>query len=126
MVDKPSWSDNNEAEETTCTKIYYSSRIHSQLSQVLPELRKLKLAPASVKNLHPTTGVQTPFTPQKRKLEEKDEEDKVSVTTRTVSLGSRKQLCINDKLRSKARDLDEACRELLGGWSCNSNDYSYF
>ena len=35
--------------------------------------------------------------------------------TRTVSLGSRKQLCINDELRQKTRDLDEACRELLGG-----------
>lgn len=37
--------------------------------------------------------------------------------TRTVSLGSRKQLCINDELRRKTRDLDEGCRELLSGMS---------
>lgn len=34
---------------------------------------------------------------------------------RTVSLGSRKQLCINEDVRSKPGDLDEKCRELQDG-----------
>ena len=34
---------------------------------------------------------------------------------RAVSLGSRKQLCINEHLRGRAGDLDEACRQMLGG-----------
>jgi chromosome transmission fidelity protein 1 len=32
-----------------------------------------------------------------------------------VSLGSRKQLCLNEKLKAKGGDLDERCRELLQG-----------
>jgi chromosome transmission fidelity protein 1 len=35
--------------------------------------------------------------------------------TRFVSLGSRKQLCLNEKLKAKGGDLDERCRELLQG-----------
>ncbi|XP_006462645.1 histidine phosphotransfer protein [Agaricus bisporus var. bisporus H97] len=101
-VDNPSRLD----EETICTKIYYASRTHSQLSQVLPELRKIKLSQAvSVIDLHPSS------VPQKRGADVLHDVD--STTTRVVALGSRKQLCINDELRSKARDLDEACRELL-------------
>jgi hypothetical protein len=34
---------------------------------------------------------------------------------RTVSLGSRKQLCINEGIRSNPGDLDEKCRELQDG-----------
>jgi chromosome transmission fidelity protein 1 len=34
---------------------------------------------------------------------------------RSVSLGSRKQLCINDDLRKRTNDLDESCRQLLNG-----------
>lgn len=40
--------------------------------------------------------------------------------TRTVSLGSRKNMCINDTLRAKGGDLDEACRELMAGSSNRS------
>jgi chromosome transmission fidelity protein 1 len=36
---------------------------------------------------------------------------------RAVALGSRKQLCINDDLRKRTGDLDEACRTLLHGRS---------
>lgn len=42
---------------------------------------------------------------------------------RTVSLGSRKQLCINDEIRTKLNDLDEKCRELLGGQNNALNTY---
>ena len=35
--------------------------------------------------------------------------------TRFVSLGSRRQLCLNEELKAKGGDLDEHCRELLQG-----------
>ena len=41
--------------------------------------------------------------------------DRAGVGPRAVSLGSRKQLCINEQLRGRAGDLDEACRQMLGG-----------
>ena len=72
----------------------------------------------SVKSYHPPMQYSLP---QKRRTSDDLEYDgsldsaTSARVTRTVSLGSRKQLCINDELRQKARDLDEACRELLGG-----------
>jgi chromosome transmission fidelity protein 1 len=80
---------------------------------VLPELRKIKLSQVvSVIDLHPSKGSSVP---QKRVADVLHDVD--STMTRVVALGSRKQLCINEELRSKARDLDEACRELLSGES---------
>ncbi|EUC60281.1 ATP-dependent DNA helicase CHL1, partial [Rhizoctonia solani AG-3 Rhs1AP] len=69
-----------EPEEPTCTKIYYASRTHTQLSQFLGELRK------------------TPY----------------QTDARTVPLGSRKNLCINDDVKQGkyGADIDEACRAL--------------
>ncbi|KJA17484.1 hypothetical protein HYPSUDRAFT_146538 [Hypholoma sublateritium FD-334 SS-4] len=103
--------------EITCTKVYYASRTHSQLAQVLPELSKLKFAAnPSVTNFHPKDNAIQQQISRKRALDDLLEQDLPTSTkiTRAVSLGSRKQLCINDQLRGKARDLDEACRELLG------------
>jgi hypothetical protein len=34
---------------------------------------------------------------------------------RSVTLGSRKQLCIHEDLRKRSTDLDESCRQLLNG-----------
>ncbi|KAG8957316.1 ATP-dependent DNA helicase chl1 [Tulasnella sp. 419] len=76
---KPVAMVEQEEKEPVCTKIYYASRTHTQLSQTISELRRTKF----------------------------DE------SIRTVSLGSRKNLCINEELRQKGGDLDEACRELM-------------
>lgn len=107
--------------ESICTKIYYASRTHSQLAQILPEMRRLKLK-LRLSSLHPSavtpsTSKPTPQNPQKRPVDEPDDgdDDTPAPCARTVSLGSRKQLCINDELRAKSRDLDESCRELLDG-----------
>lgn len=113
-MDKTSGRGPAEEQEPTCTKIYYASRTHSQLSQVLPELQKLKIP---VRNLHSAnTDATTPWdASRKRPLEIGDEHELQFPYSRTVSLGSRKQLCINDKLRAVGRDLDESCREMLNG-----------
>lgn len=111
-VDRPSRSGLDDVEETTCTKVYYASRTHSQLSQVLPELRRLKLFRlSSFRSAHPLHP-EKPSIPRKRGLDDL-EEGEDETRTRTVALGSRRQLCINEELRSKTRDLDEGCRELL-------------
>ncbi|KAJ7855956.1 helicase C-terminal domain-containing protein [Mycena olivaceomarginata] len=88
----------DEEEDPTCTKIYYASRTHSQLAQILPEMRRLKLSPVVATPTHCSSS---------------GEDEMPVVFSRTVSLGSRKQLCINDNVRSKSKDLDEGCRELL-------------
>ncbi|KAJ7164685.1 helicase C-terminal domain-containing protein [Mycena crocata] len=101
----------DQEEEITCTKIYYASRTHSQLAQILPELRRLKLFPVFSSHSNPSVEV-----PRKRAAPDdvQDENEIPVVYSRTVPLGSRKQLCINDEVRSKSKDLDEGCRELIG------------
>ncbi|KAG5716392.1 ATP-dependent RNA helicase CHL1, partial [Termitomyces sp. T112] len=98
--------------ESTCTKIYYASRTHSQLSQVLPELQRLKLYPNMISQY--STDKTAINSTNKRPLDESESHGGADFNTRTVALGSRKQLCINDELRDRSRDLDEGCRELLG------------
>ncbi|KAK0201976.1 helicase C-terminal domain-containing protein [Desarmillaria ectypa] len=101
-----------DEEELTCTKIYYASRTHSQLTQIIPEMKRLKLFPVDSQSACSSMAL-----PRKRVAVESDDEvdtDAAISYSRTVSLGSRKQLCVNDELRSKKKDLDEACRELLG------------
>lgn len=99
----------SDTPDPVCTKIYYASRTHSQLTQVLPELVKLKL-------LRPVTTVPVTAQPSSSNLKRSLDDDEPTTPfyiPRFLSLGSRKQLCIHEKLRQSRRDLDEGCRELL-------------
>lgn len=85
----------------------------------MPELRKLhRNASSSSHNDHPTTGTPAGNEGGKRKYEPTDSDvdaHNERPETRFVSLGSRKQLCLNETLKAKGGDLDEHCRELLQG-----------
>ncbi|KAH9986710.1 helicase C-terminal domain-containing protein [Russula vinacea] len=108
--------------QPSCAKIFYASRTHSQLSQVVPELRKLRRETHRSVSLssdnHPSIGGPAGDEGGKRKYEltgsHADTLDE-SPETRFVSLGSRKQLCLNEGLKAKGGDLDERCRDLLQG-----------
>ncbi|KAI0827672.1 DNA repair helicase [Trametes gibbosa] len=106
----------DDEKEPTCTKIYYASRTHSQLAQVLHELEKLKLRLNLAVSTLQQAGQEVPS--GKRPASAVDDDGFIEYEkgfgARAVSLGSRKQLCINDRLREKAGDLDEACRQMLG------------
>ncbi|KAI9509200.1 DNA repair helicase [Russula earlei] len=103
----------------TCTKIFYASRTHSQLSQIVPELRKLRREAhrnANVSTLsRPTTKGQEGGGGKRKYEPTNSDADGTSgpPEIRFVSLGSRKQLCLNENVKAKGGDLDERCRELL-------------
>ncbi|KAI0304347.1 DNA repair helicase [Multifurca ochricompacta] len=103
-----------------CTKIFYASRTHSQLSQVMPELRRLRRE-AHLNSCLPPPGNATARLSIAAEGGKRKYDSVVSDAdtyngrseTRFVSLGSRKQLCLNEKVKAKGGDLDEHCRELL-------------
>ena len=103
--------------EPTCTKIYYASRTHSQLAQVLHEMRKMgiDLSPTVVQVVKDATSTTSGDNHTHKRGRTQFEEETEGVDVRAVSLGSRKQLCVNEELKAKVLDLDEACRQLLGG-----------
>ncbi|GAW07012.1 helicase C-terminal domain-containing protein [Lentinula edodes] len=118
MARMKSHTDSEEL-EMTCTKIYYASRTHSQLTQVLPELRKLKIPGCSMVNINasPNLDQDVPYSLGKRKEQDNlssiCSDDHKYYQSRALSLGSRKHLCINAELRGRVKDIDEGCRELL-------------
>ena len=75
-------------------KIFYCSRTHSQLTQFVNELKRIHMPPS------------VPF--EGGELEEEEEEVK------HLSLGSRKNLCINPKVRklNNVNAINERCLEL--------------
>lgn len=79
-------------------KIYFCSRTHSQLTQFVNELRRIKLPTA-------IPAVQE---------EEAKDVDKLHEELKHISLGSRKNLCINSKVSSlkSTTAVNERCLEL--------------
>ncbi|TDL22084.1 DNA repair helicase [Rickenella mellea] len=92
----------SEEGQSCCTKIFYASRTHSQLAQLVPELKKLAFLQPNLNDVSP--GSDDTEIPEIKNTE-----------PRMVALASRTHLCINDELRRKVKDLDEGCRELLSG-----------
>lgn len=89
--------------------------------QIVPELQRLKLQVLE-NDLTPSS----PPSLGKRGVAALEVDEVPISYTRTVSLGSRKQLCINDRLRKKSKDIDEACREILDGTSTTSSNLACF
>ncbi|KAJ5198386.1 uncharacterized protein N7498_007503 [Penicillium cinerascens] len=89
----------NEDEDDDTVKIFYCSRTHSQLSQFAGELRRVAF-PSSVPNDPDAEG--------------QDDLLKIEERTKHLSLGSRKNLCINDKVRAleNSTAINERCLDL--------------
>jgi hypothetical protein len=78
-----------EAEEIDVPKIYYTSRTHTQLRQLTSELMKTTFA-RRAKPKASSAGPELDI-----EFEREDEDD---LPIRSVPLGGRKQLCINEKV----------------------------
>lgn len=93
-------SDEDDVDEDEL-KIFYCSRTHSQLTQFANELRKVKLPPAILPE--PTDHP-----------EDTQRQDQLSEELKHLTLGSRKNLCINHKVvrLRNATAINERCMEL--------------
>lgn len=80
-------------------KVFYCSRTHSQLSQFAGELRRVTFPSSIPRDLDPET---------------KDELSKLEERVKHLSLGSRKNLCINPQVRAleNATAINERCLDL--------------
>ena len=88
----------DEVEDDTI-RIFYCSRTHSQLSQFAGELRRVAF-PSSI--------------PIDTNSENKDDTSELEEHVKHLSLGSRKNLCINPKVRAleNSTAINERCLEL--------------
>ena len=98
-------AEGEDEEPETTPRIFYVSRTHSQLAQFVAELRKTRFG----KTLHIVDGAAGAH----------DE------PARSISLGSRKQMCINSEVqrvaaRAGAEAMNERCRELAKGGGASS------
>lgn len=91
----------NENDNENQTRIYYCSRTHSQLSQFAQELGRVNLP-----------SILPP--PQKDAEGEKREQAELEEVIKHLTLGSRKQLCINPRVSNlgNATAINERCMEL--------------
>lgn len=91
----------NENDNENRTRIYYCSRTHSQLSQFAQELRRVNL-PSSLPSL------------PKDAEDGKQEHAELEEVIKHLTLGSRKQLCINPGVSNlgNATAINERCMEL--------------
>lgn len=101
-----------EEEPEKNPKIFYVSRTHSQLSQFVSELRKTKFGKQIKMKQFDESGNST--------MGNEKEVDLDWEPIRTVSLGSRKQMCINESVqkigkRAGTEAMNERCRELAKG-----------
>jgi chromosome transmission fidelity protein 1 len=89
----------NEDDDDDTVKIFYCSRTHSQLSQFAGELRRVAF-PSSI--------------PGDPDAEGKADLSKLEERIKHLSLGSRKNLCINDKVRAleNSTAINERCLDL--------------
>jgi chromosome transmission fidelity protein 1 len=86
-------------EDDNAVKIFYCSRTHSQLSQFAGELRRVAF-PSSI--------------PSAPGSEDQDDLSKLEERIKHLSLGSRKNLCINPKVQAleKSTAINERCLDL--------------
>jgi chromosome transmission fidelity protein 1 len=106
MLPLASEKDNNE-EIVEETKIYFCSRTHSQLSQLTGELQRINLPPG---------------------LPPENENDSILVEEiKHLTLGSRKNLCINEKVAKLPTQtaVNERCIELQQGKTSAGQKCSY-
>lgn len=95
-------NDLEECEAEDETKVFFCSRTHSQLSQFASELRRVRIPPAI--ESEPPSGA----------AEVNSDIDLMAEEVKNISLGSRKNLCINRKVHKleSATGINERCMEL--------------
>jgi len=108
LMEKLGYSEGSRADEGDMpdeTKIFFCSRTHSQLTQFTSELRRVRLPPAIISDDLDTNSIDT-----------------LSEDVKHLTLGSRKNLCINSKVNrlGNATAINERCVELQQASSVES------